>query len=234
MLNKLFMKNKFNYTFALFITILFTQNCYAKNYFNSEIINPILLSKPLSRSSDQFKEEVKEIIKMQKNADENEIKKANAEEKLNIDLITKTIDEKFSQQNFPATYNLLQNLMETSRANSSQAKKFFATQRPYLENKEIKALIKPHLSFSYPSGHTCASYLMANILTLLIPQKEQIFRKRAEEIAMHRILVGMHYPHDIKGGKELALLVTGALLINDDFQKDFAAAKAELKEHKVF
>jgi hypothetical protein len=39
----------------------------------------------------------------------------------------------------------------------------------------------------------------------------------------------MHYPQDIKGGQQMALLIVGALMQNDEFKKDFDAAKLELQ-----
>lgn len=222
------MKNKFKLTFAIFCVLLLANNSYAKPYFDSDVINPILLTKPLKRDSLEFKKEVEEIVKMQQNAEKSEIKKAKNESEMRVSLMTSDLDSNFSEENFPKTYKLLKNVFDTSKANSSKAKRYYAMKRPYLENKKISALVIPSLSAAYPSGHTCNSYVLAHVLNLLQPQKGQDFYKRAEEIAMHRVLAGMHYPHDIKGGKELALLVVGALLENDEFKQDFIEAKNEL------
>jgi acid phosphatase (class A) len=105
----------------------------------------------------------------------------------------------------------------TSKAVNDSAKNYWNTKRPYLMDKNIKALIKPHNNKSYPSGHTSSSYVAAHLLGLLIPEKRNQFYNRAAEIANHRILVGMHYPKDVEGGKEMALLIVGAFLENDQF-----------------
>lgn len=223
------MKNKIKIISTICFITLVSNNSYAKSYIDDEI-NPILLTQPLKRDSLEFKEEVLQIIEMQKTSDNLEVKKAKNESKMRVELMTLDIDEKLTEKNFPKTYRLLQNVLDSSRKNSAKAKNYYNTKRPYLENKKIKALVIPSLSASYPSGHTCGSYVLANILNLLIPEKRQDFYKRAEEIAMHRVLSGMHYPHDIKGGKELAFLVTGALLENEEFKKDFAIAKKELSK----
>ena len=62
----------------------------------------------------------------------------------------------------------------------------------------------------------------------LIPSKSADFLKRANEIANHRILVGMHFPHDIEAGKDLSKIILKKLHNNQRFNQDFAAAKAEL------
>jgi hypothetical protein len=38
----------------------------------------------------------------------------------------------------------------------------------------------------------------------------------------------MHFPHDIEGGKKLALLILGGLTQNSDFQQDLLKAKKEI------
>ena len=63
---------------------------------------------------------------------------------------------------------------------------------------------------------------------MLIPSKRQAFKESADEVGANRIMLGMHFPHDINGGKELAYLVVGALLQNPVFLADFELAKQEL------
>jgi len=63
---------------------------------------------------------------------------------------------------------------------------------------------------------------------MLMPDKKEALLARAEEIAQHRVVVGMHFPHDVAGGKKLAELIVAELKKSPDFTKDLAAAKAEL------
>jgi acid phosphatase (class A) len=61
-----------------------------------------------------------------------------------------------------------------------------------------------------------------------LPNKAKKFEERAAQIAKHRVIVGMHYLHDLEGGKQLADLIVEQLLQKQDFQNDFKAAKLEL------
>lgn len=70
-------------------------------------------------------------------------------------------------------------------------------------------------------------------MSLLIPEKTANFDRKAESIAQHRVLVGMHFPHDIEGGKQLSLLIMGGLLQNHGFMIDLQKAQKELKEHPL-
>ena len=72
--------------------------------------------------------------------------------------------------------------------------------------------------------------VVTQILGMLIPQKEQDLKKLAQKISYRRILVGMHYPHDIIAGEQLARLILGGLLQNEEFRKDFENARLELEK----
>ena len=91
-------------------------------------------------------------------------------------------------------------------------------------------LISPSKGYAYPSGHTTGSYIYAHILGMIYPKKYAKLKEIAEEIAQHRILVGMHFPHDIEGGKKLALLILGGLTQNNNFQQDLTKAKEEINK----
>ena len=45
--------------------------------------------------------------------------------------------------------------------------------------------------------------------------------------------MGMHYPQDIKGGKQLALILFNNLMNNHNFLQDFNDALAELKQNNL-
>jgi hypothetical protein len=65
---------------------------------------------------------------------------------------------------------------------------------------------------------------------LLYPKKYQKLKEIANDIAWHRVLIGMHFPHDIEGGKKLALVIVGSMLENKEFQQDLAIVKKKIRE----
>lgn len=217
--------------FTLFFFLIFSLSATAKPYFDATSIPANLLKPPYEKGSSQWKKEVKEIIALQKNASDVEVKKANSERDLKPEMMLEEYPE-ITRESNPALYKLLDRTSETSLAVTDQAKNFWHTRRPYLSDKKIKAVIKAHDNPSYPSGHTSGSYTWAYVLTMLMPDEKEHLFTHAESIAQHRILVGMHYPHDIAGGKQLAQLIVGGLLQNKDFQHDLAKAKNELNLDK--
>ncbi|SFJ33383.1 outer membrane autotransporter barrel domain-containing protein, partial [Methylobacterium brachiatum] len=57
---------------------------------------------------------------------------------------------------------------------------------------------------SFPSGHTTLAYTHSLLLAMLVPQQYQSMLLRASEYAESRIVLGVHYPLDIIGGRALA------------------------------
>jgi acid phosphatase (class A) len=84
------------------------------------------------------------------------------------------------------------------------AKGIFERPRPYLTFSEIKPCIEKEDSYSYPSGHAAIARAMAHILAKKFPERAALFYERADEVALNRVLGGVHYPSDIVAGKKLA------------------------------
>lgn len=210
-----------------FSTLLFVTNSQAKPYFTADSISPTLLTPPTKEDSAESKKEIAEIIELQKNPDPNEIMQAEKEVHYTPETLVLAVDEKMSRERFVHLYNLLDRVAETSQIANDRAKEYWNTKRPYLLDKRVKALVEVHSNPAYPSGHTCGSFTTAHVMGLILPQKRDEFYARAQKIAWHRVIVGMHFPTDLKGGKEMALLVIGGLLQNAEFQQDLAEVKKE-------
>tara|TARA_B100000242_G_scaffold139640_1_gene99151 strand:- start:113 stop:703 length:591 start_codon:yes stop_codon:yes gene_type:complete len=58
---------------------------------------------------------------------------------------------------------------------------------------------------SYPSGHTAQAYMIALVLTEKYPHLQTPLMHLAECVAQSRVDRGVHFPSDLKGGKQLAL-----------------------------
>lgn len=86
-------------------------------------------------------------------------------------------------------------------------KNLVARTRPYEVVDGLKLLIARQGDYSFPSGHTCASFAAALVYYRYFPRKWGIASiTLASLIAFSRLYVGVHYPTDILGG-----LIAGAL-----------------------
>ena len=188
---------------------------------------PLLLTPPAHPDSASLKKETRAIINLQETADEQEIRESDSERNPKPEMIAMPVDAVLTRDRYPSLYALLDRAGETAGQAIGDAKRHWRITRPYLVDSDIKALIEAHDSYAYPSGHATLGYIWAGILGMIFPDKHKALHDRAEEMAQHRVLVGMHYPQDLRGGKELAFLVLGSLLTQPEFIRDLAMAKEE-------
>ncbi len=222
------MKNKILISVFLF-TLFISENAHSKTYFAADKIDVALINPPIERASEQYKKEVSEIIELQKNITPEQIKVAEYEIIMRPEILLEKVDSKFTRKSYPKLYQFLDNVYETSKAVTDKAKNFYNTKRPYIEQRQIKSLILAHANPAYPSGHTSGSYVWADVLSEIFPNKKDEFFKQASEIAQNRVITGMHYPHDVEGGKRLAKLIFEELKASSEFNKDLELAKQEVK-----
>lgn len=89
--------------------------------------------------------------------------------------------------------------------NNCLLKPTIARTRPYVAISDLKCIVKPEKDFSFPSGHTGASFASGFTLLRNLPKKAGIpLFILAFLIAFSRLYVGVHYPTDVLGG-----MVTG-------------------------
>ena len=104
----------------------------------------------------------------------------------------------------------------------------FERPRPFITYKEVVPCIHKSSGYSYPSGHSSYARLFANVLGDIIPLRKDEFVKRADEIAMDRVLGGVHYPTDITAGKVFGDEFHSQLLKSPAYLQDIEKMKALL------
>lgn len=86
-------------------------------------------------------------------------------------------------------------------------KNLVARVRPYDVNTAIAILIKKPLDFSFPSGHTAASFAAMTALVLAKMKKAWLAALvLAVLIAFSRLYFYVHYPTDVLGGAVVGIL----------------------------
>ncbi len=101
-------------------------------------------------------------------------------------------------------YNqLFENLYLEANGYIGIAKQQWQRPRPYVAHPDLKPCIKLESSSSYPSGHSALAEFYARVLIVLFPDRSEVMKARAKQIALDRNIGGVHYPSDIRDGNLL-------------------------------
>jgi acid phosphatase (class A) len=190
---------------------------------------PFLPASVANGSAEDLAEQA-QVIAVQKAASAARIALANRDvEETVFAMYAAVVGAKFDAAALPLTAHFFARIGETEDAVVDPVKAHFARKRPFLNNPEIKALVKASSSNSYPSGHTTRSTMMAVVLSAMLPEKHDAIFARAQEYAESRIVGGMHYPGDLDGGRRAGTAIAATMLADAAFRADMAAARAELR-----
>ncbi len=78
--------------------------------------------------------------------------------------------------------------------------------RPYDVNTAVQLLVRPPIDYSFPSGHTCASFAAASSLLFCGNRGWITAFMAAVLIAFSRLYLYVHYPTDVLAGVLLGIL----------------------------
>ncbi len=86
-------------------------------------------------------------------------------------------------------------------------KNLVARPRPYVAYPGIELKIPPLQEFSFPSGHTIASFAAVFSLPGSMGTLKRALVLLAVSIAVSRMYLFMHYPSDVLGGAALGMII---------------------------
>jgi acid phosphatase (class A) len=194
----------------------------------------LLAPPPLPDSAEQVAD-LAEVRAVSQTASSNELAQACAERKFNVFTFTPAVGDFFQPGKFPRTEAFFKQVQHDAAAVTDEAKDYFKRPRPFVVEPD---LVKGRLaesfnyplekSFSYPSGHSTESMVLALILADLFPDKHDAILAEARNIGWRRVELCRHYLTDIYAGRVLAQAIVREMKASPDFQRDFAEVKVEI------
>lgn len=145
----------------------------------------------------------------------------------NLFFVGRGLGPQFSQRHLPKTADLLARVYHDAMIQVVELKLHYARPRPHHLEARLRAEDARIPHGSYPSGHSFASYLNAEILARLAPGSTEMLFASARDMAWSRELLGVHYPSDSEAGRIFARDFARLLFDNVPFRRDFAAVQQE-------
>jgi acid phosphatase (class A) len=186
----------------------------------------ILPPPPLMESPEQAAD-MATVVSVHAACTTNEAAAAFSERKFSVFNFTPAVGAFFTPENLPKTTAFFAEVQSDAAAVTDGAKEIWKRPRPFMVDPTL-ASGKLEKSFSYPSGHSTESTVLALVLADLLPDKQGPILAESRLIGWHRIEIARHYPTDIYAGRVFARAIVHEMKANPAFQKDFAAAKAEV------
>lgn len=82
---------------------------------------------------------------------------------------------------------------------------------------------------SYPSGHSNKAYWTAGLLSVMMPEFGPQIQARAAQIGQSRLVMGVHYPLDIMGGRMMGTQVAADRWADSQFRPLIQEAADEIR-----
>jgi len=200
-------------------------------YFDPAVIDPsIILPPPPAAGSAAQAEDLAEVHNAHDHASPAEMKFAQTDAlEQDLFIYAPVLGSGFRADALPATAALSAHLMNDASVMNGLLKAIYLRARPFRADTTLRSECGAATQMSYPSGHSMAGYLGAYTMAQIVPEKAQQILARADEYAQHRIVCAVHYPTDIRAGRQVALEMFGYLLAQPRYQKELAAARSETR-----
>jgi acid phosphatase (class A) len=190
-----------------------------------------LFPPPPAANSVQTRSELDVLLAMQARRTPAAVEAARADRKTEISRFASalTIDPRRLRA-LPALDALADQVEDDERRYVRAAKNHFVRLRPY----EVDARIEPCITdvrgdLSYPSGHATYGFLVAYLLSDMVPERRAALMARAQEFARQRMLCGVHFPSDIAAGQKAAEWLAQRFLASATYRAAAAPAARELR-----
>lgn len=190
-----------------------------------------LFAAPAAPDSAQTRAELAELLELQRTRTPADVAAAQADRKKDVSRFYAALGvDAEHPPDLPQLESLVNDVEHDIGPYVRAAKHKFKRLRPY----EIEPRLEPCIDdvkgdLSYPSGHATYGYVVAKVLSQLVPERQPILDRRADEFARQRMVCGVHFPSDLEAGRKGAQWLASHLEDEPAYIRDANAAMKELR-----
>lgn len=190
------------------------------------------LNPPPERGSKEELADFKILLEWQNNRSPKECERAKSEAGVSVTSFFGGSYGPLTARETEIVRSFYEKVRSTADLASDQQKKQWQRLRPFVTNSDIRPLLNVNrTSLSYPSGHATIAATTARALSKLMPYRTREFLARADQIALDRVIAGVHHPSDVESGKNCGAQVFESLMKEPEFLQDLEKTKKELNPH---
>jgi acid phosphatase (class A) len=197
------------------------------HFLPTDAIDPVaLLPDPPAPSSQEHREELQLILRLQHDRTPEQVATVKAQNSLSIFDFADLLGPAFTPKNCPQTDRFFKLLQQDEGYFAKLAKNHWQRPRP-TASPGVHAVF-PQGGWSYPSGHSTRATIYADLLAWTLPDHRDAFLERGREIGFGREIAGVHWPSDVLAGRMLGHTIARALLARDDVRTALTNLRPEL------
>jgi acid phosphatase (class A) len=190
-----------------------------------------LVAAPPAPDSMQTRHELDALLTMQRQRTPRDVAFARADRKTEVWQFAAALGlTPKHMRGLHAVQDLAERVEDDIRPYVRAAKHHFLRLRPY----EIEPRLDPCIAdvrgdLSYPSGHATYGYLIAYLLSDMVPERRTQLLQRAREFARQRSVCGVHFPSDVEAGRLGAEWLARRFLQEPDYRMAAIPATRQLR-----
>ena len=210
------------------LVLLPVSNClHAGSFINPAEINvKAILPPPPAQGSEQYRIDTGFLKNVRATATKKQMSRGIKASKDSPFDFSETLGSWFNPANLPKTAALFAEVNTETKEAIEVAKHTFGRVRP----ETWKETGDPENSdgYAYPSGHTTRAFVWANLLANALPKEQQALHKQARQKAWYRVILGRHFPADVRAGKLYGQFLAKEFLKSPEFQKQWKPVVKEI------
>ena len=150
-------------------------------------------------------------------------------------IFSEVLGRTFSESTTPQLYKLFNTIYPSAVDATQSCKAYYHRLRPFVQLNESTATGGTpendplRNNGSYPSGHACAGWLYALVMSEIAPDYQEALLARAFKYGNGRVITGYHWQSDVDMGRLVGAAAYARMHTNNDFMEQLEKAKKEFE-----